>query len=123
MTCLWVFAIYFVNAIFCSIFLNFFKTIITFYKPENQEGAIDINTGITIPNDEVLVSDDDSIQDKKKNTTVQTKAPSKPKKQKSDKISNAARKRKEITERLSKLNKSKSNVIEEEVREFRMLHF
>ena len=54
---------------------------------------------------------------------VQTKPTSKPKKQKRKEMSKNARKRNEITEKLNKYTKTKSNVIEEEVGNFRTLHF
>ena len=74
-----------------------------------------MNTGITIPSDETLVSDEEYVKDKNDDTVVQVKPLSKPKNQKGDKMSNDAHKRKEIDERGKENNTSKIIANEEDL--------
>ena len=74
-----------------------------------------MNTGITIPSDEALVSDEESVKDKNDDTVVQVKPLSKPKNQKGDKMSNDAHKRKEIDEQRKENNTSKIVANEEDL--------
>ena len=98
--------------------LNYLNTLYFIIQPhENQEGDLNVNTGITFPNDEPLVSDEESTKDKNECTVEQFKPIGTSKKSKARNVTFTARKRKEVNNAKNKADKikktTKSRLIED----------